>query len=141
LQINNHLQDCGEDFRELNRVYIPLDAFAASGAAVEDLGKDAATPALLRCIRELAARNAGLLAESDVFATQIDNMRLSLEVSVIHTYARKIVAMLQTRDPLRERVHLSKPEFALHGLTSVLMQSLRRIGRTSPARKAQDARG
>ena len=33
LQINNHLQDCGKDFRELNRVYIPLDAFAAAGAA------------------------------------------------------------------------------------------------------------
>src|SRR5213078_2527159 len=27
LQINNHLQDCGKDFRALNRVYIPLDAF------------------------------------------------------------------------------------------------------------------
>src|SRR6185436_517659 len=27
LQINNHLQDCGKDFRDLNRVYIPLDAF------------------------------------------------------------------------------------------------------------------
>ena len=32
LQINNHLQDCGKDFRDLNRVYIPLDAFAAAGA-------------------------------------------------------------------------------------------------------------
>ena len=38
LQINNHLQDCGKDFRELNRVYIPLDAFAAAGAAPGDLG-------------------------------------------------------------------------------------------------------
>ncbi|HYX43165.1 MAG TPA: squalene/phytoene synthase family protein, partial [Pyrinomonadaceae bacterium] len=38
LQINNHLQDCGKDFRELNRVYIPLDAFAAAGAAPEELG-------------------------------------------------------------------------------------------------------
>ena len=35
LQINNHLQDCGKDFRDLNRVYIPLDAFAAAGAAPE----------------------------------------------------------------------------------------------------------
>jgi hypothetical protein len=38
-------------------------------------------------------------------------------------------------------VHLSKPQFARYGLAAVLMQSLRRIGRTSPARKPQDARG
>ncbi len=38
LQINNHLQDCGKDFRELNRVYLPRDALAASGASVEQLG-------------------------------------------------------------------------------------------------------
>ena len=36
LQIINHLQDCGKDYRNLNRVYIPLDAFAAAGAEVED---------------------------------------------------------------------------------------------------------
>ena len=28
LQIINHLQDCGKDYRDLDRVYIPLDAFA-----------------------------------------------------------------------------------------------------------------
>ena len=38
LQINNHLQDCGNDFRDLDRVYIPLDALAAAGAEVDDLG-------------------------------------------------------------------------------------------------------
>ena len=141
LQINNHLQDCGKDYRDLNRVYIPLDAFAASGAAVEDLGKDRASPALLSSIHRLAARNAALLAESDPFAALIANTRLALEVSVIHTYARRIVAMLQARDPLSERVHLSKAGFALHGVTSILIHSLRRIGRTSPAGKPQDARG
>ncbi|MEA2928983.1 MAG: hydroxysqualene synthase, partial [Hyphomicrobiales bacterium] len=47
LQINNHLQDCGKDYRALNRVYIPLDAFAAAGAKVEELGADRASPVLL----------------------------------------------------------------------------------------------
>ena len=37
LQINNHLQDCGKDYRELNRVYLPRDALAAAGASVEAL--------------------------------------------------------------------------------------------------------
>src|SRR5437762_3184587 len=47
LQVINHLQDCGKDYRDLNRVYVPLDTLAATGATVEDLGKPKATPALL----------------------------------------------------------------------------------------------
>ena len=139
LQINNHLQDCGRDFRELNRVYIPLDAFAASGAAPEQLGADRASPQLLRCIHDVAARNEKLLHEGEPFSGQIENTRLALEVAVIHTYARRIVALLQERDPLNERVHLSKAQFALYGAASVLINSLRRIGRARPARKPQDA--
>jgi squalene synthase HpnC len=139
LQINNHLQDCGKDFRELNRVYIPLDAFAAAGATPEQLGADRASPQLLRCIHDLAARNETLLREGAPFSGQIENTRLALEVAVIHTYARHIVALLQKRDPLSERVHLSKAQFALYGTTSVLINLLRRIGRARPARKPQDA--
>jgi squalene synthase HpnC len=133
LQINNHLQDCGKDFRELNRVYIPMDAFAAAGASPEQLGAEKSTPQLLKCIHDLAARTEALLRESDHFATLIDNTRLALEVSVINTYAHHIVRLLQQRDPLSERVHLSKAQFAFYGLSSIILNSLRRIGRTSPA--------
>jgi squalene synthase HpnC len=139
LQINNHLQDCGKDFRELNRVYIPLDAFAAAGAMPDELGASRATPKLLICIRDLAARNERLLAEGEPFSVQIENTRLSHEVAVIHSYARHIVALLQARDPLSERVHLSKAQFALYGLSAVIINSLRRIGRARLLRKPQDA--
>jgi squalene synthase HpnC len=139
LQINNHLQDCGKDFRELNRVYIPRDAFAAAGATPEELGAAHASPQLLRCVHDLAARNERLLRESEPFSGLIENTRLAHEVAVIHTYARHIVALLQQRDPLSERVHLSKAQFALYGLGAVLINSLRRIGRPRPARKPQDA--
>jgi squalene synthase HpnC len=142
LQINNHLQDCGKDFRELNRVYIPLDAFAAAGAAPGDLGAARSSPELLRCIHALAARNEILLGEGGPFSGQIANTRLALEVAVIHSYARRIVALLQARDPLGERVHLSKAQFALYGLSSVLITSLRRIARprsASPSVRKRDA--
>ncbi|MEA2871863.1 MAG: hydroxysqualene synthase [Hyphomicrobiales bacterium] len=139
LQINNHLQDCGKDFRELNRVYIPLDAFATAGATPEELGAAQASPQLLRCVHDLAARNERLLRESEPFSGLIENTRLAHEVAVIHTYARHIVVLLQARDPLSERVHLSKAQFALYGLGAVLINSLRRIGRPRPARKPQDA--
>jgi squalene synthase HpnC len=137
LQINNHLQDAAKDFRDLNRVYIPLDAFAAAGASPEHLGAERASPQLLRCIHDLAARNEKLLHEGEAFSGMIGNTRLALEVSVIDAYARRIVALLQQRDPLHERVHLSKPQFALYGLSGIVRTSLRRIGRVSPAQKSQ----
>ena len=95
LQINNHLQDCGKDFRELDRVYIPLDALRRGGRGVERLGAARASPELLRCIHDLAARNGRLLGEGEPFSGQIENTRLALEVAVIHAYARRIVALLQ----------------------------------------------
>jgi squalene synthase HpnC len=140
LQINNHLQDAAKDFRDLNRVYIPLDAFAAAGAAPDELGATRASPKLLRCIHDLAARNERLLAEGEPFSGQIENTRLALEVAVIQSYARRIVALLQARDPLSERVHLSKAQFALYGLGAVIVSLVRRIGRPRPVRKPQDAR-
>jgi squalene synthase HpnC len=140
LQINNHLQDCGKDFRNLNRVYIPLDAFAAAGTAPEELGAACASPNLLRCIHALAARNEELLAEGEPFSGEIENTRLALEVATIHASARRIVALLKVRDPLSERVHLTKAQFALIGLGAVIINTLRRIGRTRPVRKPQDAR-
>ena len=140
LQINNHLQDCGKDFRDLNRVYIPLDAFAAAGATPEQLGATAASPALLRCIHDLAARNERLLAEGAAFSGLIENTRLALEVAVIHSYARHIVALLRRRDPLRERVHLSKAQFAFYGLSSMIATSLRRLASpASPNVRKRDA--
>ena len=46
LQVINHLQDCGKDYRNLDRVYIPLDALAAAGIGAEDADGTAASPAL-----------------------------------------------------------------------------------------------
>src|SRR5438046_10027771 len=47
LQINNHLQDCARDYRDLNRVYLPRDALEAAGAPVEALGAAGASAPLL----------------------------------------------------------------------------------------------
>jgi squalene synthase HpnC len=126
LQINNHLQDCGKDYRNLDRVYIPLDAMAASGASIESLGGAKAPAPLLDCIRKLASRNETLLVECKPFSGQVRDTRLGAEIAVIQAFAEKIVKLLQVRDPLSERVHLSK--FAMLGLAacSVSGEILRR---------------
>jgi squalene synthase HpnC len=119
LQINNHLQDCGKDFRELNRVYVPRDALARQGASVEELGGQRASAALLLCLHELAEKNEVLLREGDSLELQVADARVACEIAVIQTYARQIVHLLKTRDPLSERVHLSKAAMAGFSLSGI----------------------
>ncbi|RTL49684.1 MAG: squalene synthase HpnC [Bradyrhizobiaceae bacterium] len=112
LQINNHLQDCGKDYRALDRVYVPLDAMKAAGASVEMLGESRATPALLKCLQGLAVRNEALLHEGRSLAGEVKDTRFAIEVGVIETFAERIVNLLKVRDPLSENVHLSKGQMA-----------------------------
>ena len=133
LQINNHLQDCGKDYRELDRVYLPVDALEAAGARVEDLGAQRASPALRECLRALAVRTGLLLREGEPLPGQINDLRLSLEVSIIHALAVRINAMLAVRDPLAKRVHLRKGGFLAAGLLGVARGLVRRVGGPAPA--------
>jgi squalene synthase HpnC len=110
LQVINHLQDCGKDYRALNRVYIPLDSLAAANIAPEALGEAKSSPALRGVIESLARRNAGLLAQAKPFEGQIADTRLALEVAVIQRLAESLNRRLLARDPLSDRVHHSKPE-------------------------------
>jgi squalene synthase HpnC len=132
LQINNHLQDCGKDFRELNRVYIPCDALAGHGAAVEELGRPRASAALLSCLREVADKNEVLLGEGESLELQVADARLACELSVIQTYARQIVQLLKLRDPLSERVHLSKAAMAGFAFSGVAGTIWRRATASAP---------
>ena len=129
LQIINHLQDCGADYRNLNRVYVPLDALAASRAGVEDLGAPAAPAALRACLRGLARRTGALLDQSQSFSPSIADFRLAMEVSVIQSLARRLVAILLVRDPLSESVHLKAPAVALTGVAGVVGGAWQRMGR------------
>lgn len=133
LQIINHIQDCKEDYQNLDRVYVPQDALAASGTNVEALGAERASPALLDCLRKLAARTERLLTESDDFAALINDRRLGLEVAVINTLAHRLTRILQKRDPLSQRVHLSKPAVISLTLLGVVYGTARRLGRKSSA--------
>ena len=116
LQIINHLQDCAKDYRDLDRVYIPRDALDAHGLTVEALAAPRASPALLQCMQDLAARTDLLLEESRPFVAQIGDRRLAMEVAAIQMLADRLISLLLTRDPLSERVHLSKSQMLLTGL-------------------------
>jgi hydroxysqualene synthase len=137
LQINNHLQDCAKDYRNLNRVYVPLDALAASGTSVEALGAPSASPELRRCLAGLAKRTEKLLLEGDALPAMVKDFRLGLELSVIQTLARHITHILAKRDPLSERVHVGKLGAAGIGLFAVAKAAVQRAGYQRPALAAQ----
>jgi hydroxysqualene synthase len=140
LQIINHLQDCKDDFLNLDRVYVPQDMLAASGTTVEALGAARATPTLLDCLHKLAERTDRLLGESDDFAVLISDRRLGLEVAVINTLAHRLTRMLMARDPLSETVHLGVPAVAGLTVAGILNGAARRFGRRRSA-ASQTPRG
>ena len=135
LQINNHLQDCGKDYKALNRVYLPRDALAAAGASVEELGAERASAPLLQCLHALAARTELLLHESRSLSAEVKDFRLGLEISVIQGFADKIVRLLKVRDPLAERVHLNATELLAHSLGAVVGETGRRLIGRGPVSK------
>lgn len=94
LQITNILRDVGEDWRNGQRVYLPLDALEKHGYSIEDLGKGTYDDRFIALMREQADRadsyfaDAGrLLPESDretmiaaeimrsIYSTLLDKMR------------------------------------------------------------------
>jgi hydroxysqualene synthase len=140
LQIINHLQDCKDDYRNLDRVYIPFDLLSTHGIGVEALGEPQASAPLLAALHSLAGRTERLLSDSDVFPLLINDRWLALEVSVINTLAHRLTRLLATRDPLSERVHLSAPAVAGLTLVGIVRGTTRRLGRRASA-TAQKPRG
>ncbi|HEX2762179.1 MAG TPA: squalene/phytoene synthase family protein, partial [Rhizomicrobium sp.] len=127
LQVINHLQDCGKDYRELNRVYIPEPLLA--GIGVEALAAPKASAALMAVISGLARKNADLLSVSRPFAGGIRDGRLALEVDLIQTLADDLNTLLMKRDPLSQPVHHSKMDAAglfLKRLPAFALMRLRR---------------
>ena len=139
LQVINHLQDCAKDYRQLDRVYVPLDGLRAAGLGAESLADPRASPALRDVIAALARRTGALLDQSRPFADGIADRRLALEVGVIQTLAESLVHRLERHDPLSERVHHRKVEaagLALRGGLGVVLRRLRRrLGRMVGSRQ------
>ncbi|MBM3573051.1 MAG: squalene synthase HpnC, partial [Alphaproteobacteria bacterium] len=79
LQVIDHLQDCGDDYRGLDRVYLPQDVLAATGAKLDDLGRAALTPALRQTIDVVLDRTAVLLAEARGLPALARDWRLECE--------------------------------------------------------------
>lgn len=141
LQVINHLQDCGSDYRLLDRVYLPLDALQAAGVELSELGRPQGSAALRACIAGLARRADALLDRSEPLAGQVRDLRLAMEIAVIQRLARRLVRLLASRDPLGGKVRLRRIDMLALAAGGLLAQSARIVPsrRLVPAREAGPA--
>jgi squalene synthase HpnC len=126
LQVLNHLQDCQDDYRQLDRVYLPQDWLAAAGTGAEALDAAAAGPGLRRVIDRCLDGTDALIAIARLLPGQLRSRRLAMESAVIVRIAERLSRLLRRRDPLAGRVKLSALQFASCGLAGVARGLLRR---------------
>ena len=120
LQVLNHLQDCGKDYAELKRVYLPRDWMAAAGLTVKVLEESSSPPALRAVINRMLDATDILIEQARPLPAMIKDTRLRLQTSVTVKVAEALSKKLRTGDPLAERVKLTKLETAKAFLTGIL---------------------
>jgi hydroxysqualene synthase len=111
LQVINHLQDCADDYRDLDRVYLPGDWLAEEDETVEALGRPSASPGLRRVLDRCLAHTRELMRQADCLPGALASRRLAMESAIIVKIAHRLVGELARRDPLAERVELGRAQF------------------------------
>lgn len=120
LQVINHLQDCADDYRELDRVYLPEEDMLACGMSVSDLSRAATTPALRKVIDMQLERLRPMLVVARDLPRKVPDIRLKCETSIICALAEDLVKLLAKRDPLADNVKLGKPALVWSVLKGIL---------------------
>ncbi len=126
LQVINHLQDCQEDYRLLDRVYLPEDWMAEAGVAVADLEASASSPGMRSVLDRTLDATEALLSEAKRLPVGLKSRRLAMESASIVRIAERLSMLLRRRDPLAARVALGKPGTVwccARGVVSVLLRS------------------
>jgi farnesyl-diphosphate farnesyltransferase len=119
LQVLNHLQDCAEDLRRLDRCYLPQDWLAAEGARTDDVARGETVPGLRAVFDRMLAATAELNRDAAALPGLVKVRRLRVETAVIAGLARRLTARLRGGDPLATRVALGKADFLLATLAAL----------------------
>ena len=111
LQVINHLQDCGVDYLEMDRVYVPQDHLAAHGAETRHLTGRTCSQGLRHCLDDLLNKTDALMIEARLLPGRLKDFRLRAESATIVRLADKMIAQLRANDPLAGRVKPTKMFF------------------------------
>lgn len=108
LQVINHLQDCGVDYQEMDRVYVPQDHLLRFGAETRELASGQSTSGLRHCLDTLLDETERLMLEARRLPGRLNDFRLRAESATIVRLADKMIGQLRQRDPLAGRVKPTK---------------------------------
>jgi hydroxysqualene synthase len=125
LQVLNHLQDCADDYRRLDRVYLPADALAAAGIGAAALAAGATGPGLRLVLDSLLDRTAELVKIARGLPLRVEAAGLRCECAVIVALAARLTRRLRRGDPVAVRVKLSRSDFLAALLQGVTTQAWR----------------
>ncbi len=120
LQIVNHLQDCADDKRTLDRVYVIDSWLAEEGGSVADIDGDKCSPALRRVIDRMLDGCDALIVDARRLPFALKSRHLAMESAVIVRLAGRLIELLRKGDPLAGRVALKKPDFAFAGIVGAV---------------------
>lgn len=108
IQVLNNIRDMGKDYKQLNRVYLPGDWMAEAEAKDAMLGEEGTNPALKQVKDKVLDKVDDLLIKAEPLISEIQNNRLALEVSILHTLIQKLSKKVRVGDVLRGDISLSK---------------------------------
>ena len=119
LQVINHLQDCGVDYLEMDRVYVPLDHLARHGADVSQLAGKLSSAGLRETIRQCLDETETLMRDARQLPGVLKDFRLRAESATIVRLADRMIGALRRRDPLAELVKPGKRDFLFSAIEGV----------------------
>jgi phytoene synthase len=132
-QILNHLQDCGDDRRNLDRIYIPKNWIAMAGGEARFF--DPAEAALRRPVIDRCLDGTDRLIEiAGLLPGRLKARGLKAEVSVMLHLVRALAERLRKGDPIQSRVKLTRMDFA-----QALLSGLRVLAGGTPAQISDQA--
>ena len=109
LQVLNHVQDCGKDYRALDRLYLPQDWLDADGGTADMLAAPQTAPALRRTLERVLDATAALLAVSRPLTADIRHRSLRIQAATTQIGAEALLGRLRRQDPLARHVRLGWP--------------------------------
>jgi len=111
LQILNHIQDCKEDYENLDRVYLPMKFLKKYNVKLSQLKKKNTEQNLRLVFNEILKNTEKLIIQADKNKKNMKHKYLSREISFILEIAKKLLLLLRNKDPLKKKVVLSKLDY------------------------------
>tara|TARA_B100000686_G_scaffold341740_1_gene419604 strand:- start:4902 stop:5717 length:816 start_codon:yes stop_codon:yes gene_type:complete len=111
LQILNHIQDCKDDYKNIDRVYLPSTFLKKHNVKLDQLNKGYTEKNLRFAINDILIHTEKLIKQAEKNKKLMKNKKLLNETSFILEIAKSLIELLKKKDPLKNKVVLNKFDY------------------------------